>query len=121
VALPLRTLMTEPRPDRFEDGAPRRQDAQHGHCTAVYDRLGIHEHLELSVPAVDHVHIRCELPSQVRRHTGGMQTCHSIGAEPDGNPSHDHLSAHGLRSKRTGGFDDPLIFRSTAYVAVVRR
>jgi hypothetical protein len=54
--------------------SPSWHDAECCECSAVDDCLTIHENLVLTVSAVNHVDIDPQVTSQLRCHTGGVQT-----------------------------------------------
>ncbi len=50
----------------------RRNDAECRESSTVDDGLTIHEHLVLTISAVNHVDVDPQVTSQLRRHTGGV-------------------------------------------------
>ena len=59
----------------------------------VNDSLAVDQHLEFSVPSLDHFDVGSQFTTKTRRHPDGVQTGHSIGAIADGNPRHADLTA----------------------------
>lgn len=76
---------------RFDNGASGWQDAEYGLGPGIDDDLIIDEHLELTVPPVDHGHLLLELPTQPSRHPGGMESRDSIRAVANGDPCQTYL------------------------------
>jgi hypothetical protein len=70
-----------------------RHDAECCESSTVDDGLTIHEHFVLAIAAVDHVDIDPQVTSQLRRHTGGVQTGQSVRAISNDDPSHFDLSS----------------------------
>ena len=66
-------------------------DAECCESSTVDDGLTIHEHLVLAISAVNHVDIDPQVTSQLRCHTGGVQTRQSVRAISNDNPSHFEL------------------------------
>jgi hypothetical protein len=63
-------------------------DAECCESSTVDDGLTIYEHLVLAKSAVNHVDIGPQVTSQLRCHTGGVQTRQSVRAISNDNPSH---------------------------------
>ena len=66
-------------------------DAKCCESSTVDDGLTIDEHLVLTISAVNHVDIDPQVTSQLRCHTGGVQTRQSVRAVSNNNPSHFEL------------------------------
>jgi len=68
-----------------------RHDAECGENSTVDDGLTVHEHFVLAIGAVLHLDIDPKVTSQLRRHTGGVQTGQSIRTITNDNPGHFEL------------------------------
>jgi hypothetical protein len=66
----------------------RWNNAEGCESSAVDDRPTIHQHLVLAVAAMDQVDIDSQVASQLRRHTGGVQTRQSVSAITNDNSGH---------------------------------
>jgi hypothetical protein len=66
-------------------------DAECCESSTVDDSLAIHEHFVLSIAPVDHVDLDPQVTSQLRRHTGGVQTRKSVRAITNDDPGHFEL------------------------------
>ena len=66
----------------------RGHDAECRQSPTVDDGLTIYENLVLSISPVNHVDIDPQVASQLRRHTGGVQTRQSVRAVSNDNPGH---------------------------------
>lgn len=84
-------LGRETSPNSFDDFPSGWHDAEYCQSPAIDDGLTIDEHLVLAISAVYHVDLDAEVASQLRRHTDGVQTRHSVRAITNGNSGHCQL------------------------------
>ena len=68
--------------------SPGRHDAECCESSTVDDGLTIHEHFVFAIGAVLHLDLDPQVTSQLRRHTGGVQTGQSVSAITNDDPSH---------------------------------
>ena len=66
----------------------RRHEAQYHQRTTVHDGLAINENFVFPVASANHLDVDVELTANPRRHTGGVQSGHSIRAIPNGYSRH---------------------------------
>lgn len=90
--------LQQPRPDSVDDSAPGWEHAQRGQSASIDHGLSVHEHLELSIAAVNHVHVGLQFATKARRHTDGMKPRESIHAVTDRDSCHAQLLERGVLS-----------------------
>ena len=74
--------------DNFSSG---RHDAECCESSTINDGLTIHEHFVFAIGAMLHLDLDPQVTSQLRRHTGGVQTGQSVRAITNDNPGHFDL------------------------------
>jgi hypothetical protein len=66
-------------------------NAEGRESSTVDNGLTIHEHLVLAISPMNHVDVDSQITSQLRRHTGSVQTRQSVRAITNNNPGHSIL------------------------------
>jgi hypothetical protein len=82
--------------------ATRREYAKKRSHAGVDNALAVYENLELPVVSPNHLDIGLQFTTKSRRHTDGVQSCYSICAIPNSNPSHSHVNL-GYQHSLTAG------------------
>lgn len=75
----------------LDDFLSRGENAERRQGPCVDDALPVHQHLELTIMALDHLHLGSQLAAEPRRHTDGVEPGDSIGAVTNGDATHADL------------------------------
>src|SRR5258708_7766013 len=68
-------------PHSLDDFFAGRQDTGKCHCATINDCFTVHQNLEFLVMASNHFYVGTQLATNTRRHTDGVKSRHSVGAE----------------------------------------